>query len=270
MFKLLRMLRHGPLKKFTNIWLILGNFYRKKSSFFNFTVSHKIGKYGPFSMDNYFSFSNFSSWGENHNNGFENCIKDCTNKECFIDIGAHIGLVTLPAASVMHENAKVICFEPAYIIFIFKKHIYLNNFDKKVILENILLGETEDTQISFFQNKNPTGMNSIVNTDNNHYEQTKIHQISLDNYLKKKSYTPGIIKIDVEGAEINVLNGSRKTIKKFKPIIYLSVHPKFLEKLGQSTKMLSKLIDELDYRCFEIDGKSVEKFQLKEYKLLPK
>ena len=60
-----------------------------------------------------------------------------------------------------------------------------------------------------------------------------------------------------------------RTIKTFKPIIYLSVHPSSLKKLGQSTKMLSNLINDLDYTCYEINGKPVKCFQLKEYKLLP-
>ena len=50
---------------------------------------------------------------------------------------------------------------------------------------------------------------------------------------------PSIIKIDVEGHELNVLKGAVNTIKKHKPMILIEIHqfenseiPEFIESLG--------------------------------------
>ena len=266
----IRYLRHGPLKKISPIWLKLGTIVRYFISFFNFSIKQKIGNYGPFFLDNHFIFSNFSEWGSGHNNGFSNCIQECKNKMCFVDVGAHVGLVSLPAASVMPKNSKVISFEPALKnLEMLKKHINLNNFIDQIIIENFLLGEKNIHEVTFFQDKKPTGMNSIVKNEKTNYQLTKVTQISLDSYFENNQYSPDIMKIDVEGAEINVLMGAKKTIRKHKPVIYLSVHPINIIRFGQSIKMLSKIIQDLNYSCYEINGYPVKNFQLKEYKLLP-
>ena len=161
-------------------------------------------------------------------------------------------------------------FEPALKnVDLLRKHVKLNNFSNKIYIENILLGEKNLDEVNFFQDKNPTGMNSIVKNKKVNLQLTKVKQVSLDFYLNKKKYKPDIIKIDVEGAEINVLLGAKKSIKKFKPVIYLSVHPSSIEKIGQSTKMLMNLIKDLNYSCYEINGAIVKRFYLREYKLLP-
>ena len=172
---------------------------------FNFSVKQKIGNYGPFYLDNHFIFSNFSGWGTGHNNGFSSCVEDCKNKICFVDIGSHVGLVSMSAASVMPDKSKVISFEPALKnVDLLRKHVKLNNFSNKIYIENILLGEKNLDEVNFFQDKNPTGMNSIVKNKKVNLQLTKVKQVSLDFYLNKKKYKPDIIKIDEKPHIINL------------------------------------------------------------------
>ena len=78
-----------------------------------------------------------------------------------------------------------------------------------------------------------------------------------------------MIKIDVEGAEILVLQGAEKIITKTKPKIYLSIHPKWLVNLGQSVNQLLCLIEELDYIIYDVHMNIPNKINLDEYILLP-
>ncbi|MEO0119504.1 MAG: FkbM family methyltransferase [candidate division WOR-3 bacterium] len=61
---------------------------------------------------------------------------------------------------------------------------------------------------------------------------------SIDNYVRKFKIAPTLIKIDVEGDEVNVLNGAKFTLKKFKPKIIVETHS-----------------DELKARCLNILNK---------------
>ena len=47
---------------------------------------------------------------------------------------------------------------------------------------------------------------------------------SLDEYVKANDLNVGLIKIDVEGAEQIVLNGALETIRKFKPLLLISIY----------------------------------------------
>ena len=70
----------------------------------NFYINKHINKYGPFKIHIYFIFSNFKKIGiqkkekKLHNNLFELVVNLASKKNIIIDVGAHIGLVTMPTA----------------------------------------------------------------------------------------------------------------------------------------------------------------------------
>ncbi len=111
----LRRLRHGPLRRFDAIWLPLGRLHRWLVRVLGWSapVKQSIGRYGPFLLDAQFAFSDFAGWGGGHNEGFAACIEACRGRRCVIDVGAHVGLVALPMASVIAAGGVVVAFEPA-------------------------------------------------------------------------------------------------------------------------------------------------------------
>lgn len=235
------------------------------------SVDHYIGPYGPFKLDSYFAFSKFSEWGKGHNNGFIKCVDECRNKMCVFDVGAHIGLVSLPISNVINENGYVYAFEPAEAnLKYLNRHIRMNNIENIKVISN-LVGSSNKENVDFFELSDPSGMNaSIKNDKTNEYKKKSRNQINLDTFCKTESVNPDIIKIDVEGYEYEVLDGAKEIISSSKPVIFLSVHPKQLSKLNSSIEELSKLISQLNYKCLEIDGNEVNEFKLAEYVLLPK
>lgn len=273
MLKILRYLRHGPLKCFDQAWLWLGRMYRLKIDRLPFmrSVSQQVGNYGPFKFNPEFAFSDFKHWGKGHNNGFIACIEACRNKHCVVDVGAHIGLVTMPMSSVVSQRGRVIAFEPATMnLKYLHEHIEQNQL-RNVELHDCLLGESMKTDVEFFEQMTATGMNSlVVKKNHSNYSKTYKNQMTLDSIFKANKLVPEVIKIDVEGAEINVLKGGVNTIKKYRPYIFLSVHPAEIELLNQSVSDLRMLIHSLGYRVTNIDGSPVTHFGLKEYILKPK
>ncbi len=273
MIRLLRYLRHGPLSFLEKYWVFFGNFYRVfiRWSGIELSSNHYIGSYGPFKLDSYFGFSNFSEWGDGHNNGFVRCINECRNKECVIDIGAHIGLVSMPASTVINEKGIIYAFEPAREnLKYLSKHIKINNIRNIKVIDS-LVGATDQENVEFYEYLGPSGMNTSVNNNTTSgYKKTLCKQIKLDTFCEIESINPDIIKIDVEGFEYEVLSGAESIISKSKPLIFLSVHPKQLLQLGCSIKKLSSLIEQLKYKCTEIDGSEVSEFRLAEYILSPR
>lgn len=270
MIVLLRSLRHGPLWRLGPLWLLLGRFYRWIVSGLQLSVSQYIGPYGPFRLDARFAFSNLARWGEAHNDGFVACVEACRGRRCVIDIGAHIGLVTLPVASVLDPEGILVSFEPAVANRrLLERHLMLNGLAGRVTVEADLVGAESRDQVTLHESADASGMNSFAAREGD-YRPVRHRQVSLDDYCARHGLVPDVIKIDVEGAELAVLEGARGALHRCRPLIFLSVHPWHLQQLGSSTDELAVLIDELDYECHTAEGCMVETFGLREYILTPR
>ncbi len=238
----------------------------------HFAVSQRIGGYGPFRLDPYFAFSDFTSWGAGHNDGFTACVEACRGRKCVIDIGAHVGLVTLPVASVLDPEGVVVAFEPSRVNRAFlDRHIELNALSSRVRVEPFLVGARELDEVAFFELDKASGMNTVVaGVLSGSARQISVPQTSLDAYCARHHISPEVIKIDVEGAELDVLEGARQVMLRQRPLVFLSVHPRQIASLGRTTDELAQLIDEAGYDCRQIDGSPVDLFALREYRLTPR
>lgn len=244
--------------------------------FFMFPFTRKgidvnIGGLGVYRLDYNFALRDYESFGERHNAGFRKWTEFCKGKKTVFDIGAHIGLYTLPASSVIAANGNVYAFEPSeantkYL----SRHLKYNNIHN-VVLFQFIVGEATKKRQIFYESKNTDPMNSLFPKKNiTSYSKAYRKQISLDDFIEKTKLKPDVIKIDVEGSEYNVLKGSRRVIESYKPIIFLSVHPRQLTLFRSSVEELKSIIDSLGYNARDWDGKKVEDLDgLKEYILMP-
>ncbi len=269
----LRSLRHGPLRGLGPLWVALGQVYRGSVRLLPLggSTEQHIGAYGPFRMNARFAFSDFANWGGRHNNGFEACIEACRGRRCVLDVGAHIGLVALPLSQVMAETGRVYAFEPADANRrCLEEHLKLNRIENVEVVD-ALVGDEAREGVPFFQQSQPTGMNSVAAPIlDASYRESRRRQVTLDGFCRDRGLAPEVIKIDVEGGEIGVLEGARETLGRCRPLVFLSVHPKHLTALGQSCDQLARLIDELDYDCRDMAGRDVAEFRLEEYLLEPR
>lgn len=273
----LRHLRHGPLKGLDPVWLFLGRLYRKSVRRVpGLTVRQKIGPYGPFRLLPEFTFTDLENWGGAHNKGFISCIEACRGKCCVLDVGAHIGLVALPAASVLAEGGMLYAFEPAEAnAQILHRHLKLNGLANVVVTQS-LAGDKNADEVDFYESVGPHGQNAIVLkseatliSEHGGYNRTTRPQIALDDFCRERALAPEVIKIDVEGAELGVLEGAREILTTHRPVVYLSVHPREISLAGRSLAELERLIASLDYELTTVDGDRPTELKLDEYLMVP-
>ncbi len=270
MITLLRRLRHGPLRALGPAWVQLGRGYRRLVGGLGLSVRQRIGPYGPFRLDARFAFSDFEHWGQGHNDGFTACVEACRGRRCVLDVGAHIGLVSLPVAAVLAPDGLLIAFEPAAANRrLLRRHLELNGLSERVKVEAALVGAECLDEVLLHESGEVSGMNSLAAREGD-YRPVAHRQLSLDHYCGRNGLAPEVIKIDVEGAELGVLEGAREVLQRCRPQIFLSVHPWHIARLGRSTEELAALIDELEYDCRTADGGAVTEFGLREYHLVPR
>jgi FkbM family methyltransferase len=244
-----------------------------KAFMFPFTrkgVNVNIGDQGIYKLDYMFAFRDYEDFGNYHNAGYRRWIESCKNRKVVFDIGAHIGLYSIPASNAIVSDGIICAFEPSeanrrYL----KRHLDYNNIQNVVIFPYIIGREKRKQQI-FYESKDSNPMNSLHPKKNiNRYLQVYREQISLDNFAEDFNITPDVIKVDVEGSECDVLKGARGVIARHKPVIFLSVHPKRLVLFKSSTNELKEVIDSLEYIIQDWDGGRVTEFEHKEYILTP-
>lgn len=132
----------------------------------------------------------------------------------FIDGGAYNGDSALMFERDFKPN-KIYSFEPSKSAFeSLLTNIKSNNL-KEVIPINEGLGEKETT-INFFS----CGPSSTFSNNGN--EITRV--TTIDRFVEENKLDIGLIKFDIEGYALNALKGAIKTLKKFKPILLISIY----------------------------------------------
>lgn len=134
----------------------------------------------------------------------------------FLDIGANIGKYSIKLASKFEE---VHAFEPTEETYGVLEHNIKTNGIYNVFLHRFAAWN-EDTQLTFHLKNNPGG-NSSEMTKNAIGTET-VNAKRLDGMIE--SFGPvDFVKIDVEGAELEVLQGMRAILEKWHPVLMVEV-----------------------------------------------
>jgi FkbM family methyltransferase len=143
-----------------------------------------------------------------------------------IDVGAHIGSMSLVAATLVGTNGQVIAFEPVPKFFsILNANIKLNKLESRITAYPYAVGEKKDT---VYMDDN------VTDDTTNHVSSSgkEVEQIDLDSMVEKYQKID-LLKIDVEGYETEVLRGAKDTLNKTE-IIFIEFYTKNLRSLGHN------------------------------------
>lgn len=185
-------------------------------------------------------------------------IRNLNKGNTFVDVGAHYGYFTLLAAQLVKEQGKVIAYEAS------PKSFALLQSNTKQLPQIDIRNEavsSENGQIEFYQFPNLySEYNSI---DAAQFEKEEWFQkakpekivakaIQLDSVFTTEKIIPKIIKIDVEGAEYQVLKGMETTLANAAPQIvmeYLSA-----SRGNAAHKKAAALLYEHHFQSFSINS----------------
>jgi FkbM family methyltransferase len=176
-----------------------------------------------------------------------------------INVGANVGLFVNHIANNINFNQKILAIEPTPNAFkLLKSNCELNsNIDKVILFNGVASNSNSNFELNIVEGKEEySSLGEIVFGFNEHQIVTKIEisgktvdSLVLDNHLN-----PGLMIIDVEGAEFKVLSGSVGILTKYRPIIISEIVDDYLNQQGDSSDAIFKLFNEYKYKIINIDS----------------
>jgi len=170
-----------------------------------------------------------------------------------LDIGANIGTYSLALARVVGPSGKIHAFEPQRMIYnLLVGTIALNSLSN-VYCYNIALGDHEDRiEIPQFDYNRPMNFGSVEFAPEQSeplpqqrgHDSAKTEYIQLTTIDRFEFPQVHLMKIDAEGMELQVLQGSAQTIRRCRPVMYV-------EYLKGNREILQQAIVQLNYVVYE-------------------
>ena len=188
-------------------------------------------------------------------------IKTLVKKgDIILDIGANIGYFTLIFSKLSGTTGKVFSFEPETTNFnVLRKNVEENNF-KNIIIEKLAVSNQSGRK-KLYLSEGPGG-HRLFESNYCTKDFTFVDVITLDDYFENKSIIEKItlVKIDVEGAELSVLNGMKSILKQNKNLkILLEYYEPFIKESGYSPKELFDFLDNTGFFIYSINKKNSKK-----------
>lgn len=185
-------------------------------------------------------------------------VKDCTT---IIDVGAHYGFFSILSAK-SNPNTKVFAFEAVQKnAEIFRKNI------KENVLDNVTLIEKAVSDASGWKDFNLTAPSDtgsiVVHPQNESIGLQRVQTISIDEAVSLSKDETVFVKIDVDGHELAVLDGMKKTIQSVDQLtLIIEFNPKCQIAGGNPPERLLRKLDELGFDTYLLDEQRDLSFRL--------
>lgn len=143
--------------------------------------------------------------------------------DVFWDIGANVGYLSLLASKIVGDTGKVMSLEPSPVNFAFlKRNIAMNGCRNVTVFNRAASSGPGQLQMDTTSGR---GTHHVVTQGD-----TTVEANSIDAMIAAGNPAPTMVKIDVEGFELEVLAGMKDCLGKSRPKMVLAVHSDDLER----------------------------------------
>lgn len=171
------------------------------------------------------------------------------NGNIILDIGAHTGVYSL-CSSVSNKSNTVLSFEPFFMNYArMSTNFKINNLNPNNLFMFAVGNNNQMTKIKI--NTNIHFLSSGGSIMGKEGFELPVQEISIDNFIKNEDKSKiGIVKIDVEGYEPNVINGFREIMNLSHPIIFFECNQEHVAEFFNANL-------EKDYIFYEVNDKEL-------------
>jgi FkbM family methyltransferase len=190
-------------------------------------------------------------WEPNETHWF---VKSMRPGDVVIDAGANVGWYTILASKLVGPTGRVYAFEPDPTAFaLLQRNIRENGADNVVAEQKAL--SNENTTLELFIAGENKGDDRIYQPEGENRPSIKVPAVRLDDYLRGKADHVDFMKMDTQGAEGVILEGSQETLRANAQLAMIVEYwPSGLAGLGSDPAALLKLLRGDDFRFWDLGG----------------
>lgn len=188
---------------------------------------------------------------------FEFLRVHCRQGQTALDIGAHIGLFSVVMARLVGRAGRVFSFEPTPLTrSVLCETVRLNGCERVVDVREEAIARVSGSATFYDTGDAGSNANSLVQSQRSQSVYT-VKTVSVDEFSGSRGLSIDCLKIDVEGAELDVILGAERTFTASRPAVSLALHPPFLSDSPKALTDIWKVLQQYRMSMW-YHGKRVE------------
>jgi FkbM family methyltransferase len=179
-----------------------------------------------------------------------------------VDVGAHMGIYSMIASRLVGESGVVIAIEPSTREFQrLAFHVGLNNLTNVRCLQEAASDASGEAALKIASEWN-SGHNTFgefFNPDVEKKTEERVRTRTIDAIVAAQQLERvDLIKVDVEGHELNVLTGAAETLARFRSSVLIEVFGETLRRQGASVEAVLDFLVRHGYALYEFSASTGE------------
>jgi FkbM family methyltransferase len=167
-----------------------------------------------------------------------------------VDVGANIGVLTILMSRVVGPTGRVIAVEPMKVVGAMLEDNIRRNGCQNVEYFQGVFGASAGEVEFFVSEATGLGVSSSTTQPEGASSRMTVLSTTINKYLEN---TPvDYIKIDTEGAEVDVLEGAGTILSSLQPMVQIEVHGQYLGRYGPSIRELFQLMASFGYAAINL------------------
>jgi FkbM family methyltransferase len=191
-------------------------------------------------------------------------ISACAPGLILFDIGAHFGIFSLAAIRYGGHQARSYAFDPSPMAERYlTQSARLNACASQLTFRRVAVGSCDKEEYFVPHGIVGAGYYSISDhSAHSRKERTKTVCRSIDSLVAETNVTPTHVKIDVEGFELEVLQGGRGLLTSHAPVLFLEIHNDLLRKRSINPDEVLAALASYGYDRITSLGKAVSREEI--------
>jgi FkbM family methyltransferase len=208
-----------------------------------------------------------AKWSRYYESDYEKENYDLVKKHVkpgidIIDVGAHLGVFSVICSKLVEGKGKIVCLEPTPGTYSVLRQTLKMNHCLNVQALQAAVSENNGKAIFYVGSIAGCNSNSLLKNSSDKEQATyEVEVYTIDHITSVNALKPSLIKIDVEGSELDALRGGKNTFEKYGPVLILSLHPEFIKVKKDSLEAIWDLLENCKYSvCIGEERMSKEAF----------